>query len=179
MRNPLQEQLLKAGLAKKSKLDQVAREQAKQRHAKTAPAPASEAADAERARLDKVERDRALSAERNAQARLQEQRAQARQIVEQNRLKPEGDLDYRFTHDGAIRNVLVTDAVRRQLASGALVIVCHDRGYAIVPRTAAEKIGARDASLIALDHGLAPATDSDPGEDDYYARFKVPDDLIW
>ena len=178
MRNPLQEQLLKAGLAKKSKLDQVAREQAKQRHAKSAPAPASDLADAERARLEKVERDRALSAERNAQARVQEQRAQVRQIVEQNRLKPEGEIDYRFTHDGVIRNVLVTEAVRRQLASGALVIVCHDRGYALVPRVAAEKIEARDPSMIALDHGraLPPAPDAD---DDYYARFKVPDDLIW
>ena len=72
MRNPLQEQLLKAGLAKKSKLDQIAREQAKQRNAKAAPAPNTDHADAERARLDKVERDRALSAERNAQARAQE-----------------------------------------------------------------------------------------------------------
>ena len=179
MRNPLQEQLLKAGLAKKSKLDQVAREQAKQRHAKSAPAPASEHADAERARLEKIERDRALSAERNAQARAQEQRAQARQIVEQNRLKPEGEIDYRFTHEGAIRSVLVTEAVRRQLASGGLVIVRHDHSYALVPRAAAEKIEARDPSLIALDHGRTSAPDSDAGDDDYYARFKVPDDLIW
>jgi hypothetical protein len=52
MRNPLQEQLLKAGLAKKSKLDQVAREQAKQRHAKSAPAANNEQAEAERVRLE-------------------------------------------------------------------------------------------------------------------------------
>ena len=62
MRNPLQEQLLKAGLAKKSKLDQVARDQAKQRHAKSTPAASAEQAEAERVRLEKVERDRALSA---------------------------------------------------------------------------------------------------------------------
>ena len=183
MRNPLQEQLLKAGLAKKSKLDQVAREQAKQKHAKSAPATANPSAtpsaDAERTRLEKIERDRALSAERNAQARLHEQRAQARQIVEQNRLKPEGEIEYRFTYDGAIRSVLVTDAVRRQLASGALVIVCHGEGYAIVPRAAAEKIEARDASMVALDHARTPAPVADAGEDDYYARFKVPDDLTW
>src|SRR5690606_10290131 len=111
MRNPLQEQLLKAGLAKKSKLDQVAREQARQRHAKSGRAVARlEQAEAERVRLEKVERDRALSAERNAQARTQELRAQVRQIVEQNRLKPEGEIDYRFTHGGVIRSLLVSDA---------------------------------------------------------------------
>lgn len=178
MRNPLQEQLLKAGLAKKSKLDQVAREQARQRHAKSAPAAARlEQAEAERVRLEKVERDRALSAERNAQARTQELRAQVRQIVEQNRLKPEGEIDYRFTHGGVIRSLLVSDALRRQLANGSLVIACHDGGYAIVPRAAAEKIEARDASMIALDHGRNAS--AAPDDDDHYSQFKVPDDLIW
>ena len=52
MRNPLQEQLLKAGLAKKSKLDQVAREQEKQRRGKAAPAASAEQADAGRARQE-------------------------------------------------------------------------------------------------------------------------------
>ncbi|MEO8367436.1 MAG: DUF2058 domain-containing protein [Pseudoxanthomonas sp.] len=180
MRNPLQEQLLKAGLAKKSKLDQVAREQAKQRHAKSGPVANTEQAEVERVRLEKVERDRALSAERNAQARLQEQRAQVRQIVEQNRLKPEGEIDYRFTHAGVIRNVLVTDAVRQQLANGSLVIACHDAGYAIVPRAAAGKIEVRDASMIALDHGrVAPPAPEAGEDDDHYSQFKVPDDLVW
>jgi uncharacterized protein len=179
MRNPLQEQLLKAGLAKKSKLDQVARDQAKLRHAKSAPAANAEQAEAERSRLEKVERDRALSAERNAQARAQELRAQARQIVEQNRVRPGGEIDYRFTHGGVIRSLLVTDALRRQLANGSLVIACHDGGYAIVPRSAAEKIEARDPSMIVLDHGRAGSQDGEDGDDDHYSQFKVPDDLVW
>ena len=171
MRNPLQEQLLKAGLVKKSKVAEVAREQAKARHGKAPPAPSAEQAEAERIRPE--------TAERNAQARLQEQRAQVRQIVEQNRLKPEGDIDYRFTHDGTIRSVLVTTDVRRQLASGALVIVRHDPGYALIPRAAADKIESRDASMIVLDHARTPPPASDASEDEHYARFKVPDDLIW
>jgi uncharacterized protein YaiL (DUF2058 family) len=178
-RNPLQEQLLKAGLAKKSRVDQVAREQARQRQAKAVPAPATELADAERVRREKVERDRALSAERNAQARAQEQRAQVRQIIEQHRIAPEGEIAYRFEADGAIRSVFVTDPVRRQLASGALVIVRHEPGYAIVPRAAAEKLTARDASLVVLDHKHAPTTPATDADEAFYARFKVPDDLIW
>src|SRR5690606_14037868 len=58
--NPLQEQLLKAGLVKKSKVSEVARQQTKARHGK-AEAPAADIQrDAERARMEKVERDRAL-----------------------------------------------------------------------------------------------------------------------
>ena len=63
--NPLQEQLLKAGLVKKSQVAQVAREQNKARHAKGAPVGPSESQlEAERARAEKAERDRTLAAER-------------------------------------------------------------------------------------------------------------------
>jgi uncharacterized protein len=179
IRNPLQEQLLKAGLAKKSKVDQAAREQARLRSAKSVPTPNADLAEAERARQEKVERDRALQAERNAQARTQELRAQIRQIVEQNKLTPEGEIDYRFADGDAIRSVRVSDAIRRQLANGALVIARHDAGYAIVPRAAAEKIETRDPAMIALDHRRTPPAASDAGDDEYYSRFKVPDDLIW
>lgn len=179
MRNPLQEQLLKAGLAKKSKLDQVAREQARQRHAKSGPVANTEQAEVERVRAEKVERDRALSAERNAQARLQELHAQARQIVEQNKLKREGEIAYAFTDQGVIRNVLVNEPVRAQLAVGNLVIVRHDAGYALIPRAAADKVYPRNAALVVLDHGKPGTTDGDGADDDYYSQFKVPDDLVW
>jgi hypothetical protein len=179
MRNPLQEQLLKAGLVKKSKVAEVAREQAKARHGKGATSPSAEAAEAERLRLEKAERDRALSAERNAQARQHEQRAQIRQIVELHQLKREGEIVYSFADGGVIRNVLVTDAVRRQLASGALVIVHHDQGHAVIPRAAADKVQARDPSMIVVDHARAPHAERADDADDYYSRFQVPDDLVW
>jgi uncharacterized protein YaiL (DUF2058 family) len=179
MRNPLQEQLLKAGLAKKSKVDQVAREQVRQRHAKAPPPPDEGKAALERARLEKVEHDRALSAERNAQARALELRAQARQIVEQNRVAADGAVEYRFTDGGVIRSLLVSDAVRRQLASGSLVIASHDGAYAIIPRAAAVKVDARDPAMIVLDHARSAPTQSDAADDAWYSRFKVPDDLEW
>jgi uncharacterized protein YaiL (DUF2058 family) len=180
MRNPLQEQLLKAGLAKKGTLDKVAREQEKLRRGKAAPATTSEQADAERTRLEQVERDRALAAERNAVAKASELRAQVRQIVEQNQLPADGDSAYRFSHAGAIRTVLVTAAVRRQLAAGTLVIACHGPGYAIVPRVAADKIAVRDPSMIAMDHARTTPQAAVEGEtDSYYDQFKVPDDLVW
>jgi uncharacterized protein len=179
MRNPLQEQLLKAGLVKKSKVAEVVREQTKQRHAKGAPVPSAEQAEAEHVRLEKVERDRALAAERNAQARLHEQRAQARQIVEQNQIKREGEIAYSFTDEGRIKNLLVNETLRKQLASGVLVIVRHDQGYALIPRAAADKVYARDAAMVVLDHGKPNADSSGGEDDDYYSSFKVPDDLIW
>lgn len=178
--NPLQEQLLKAGLVKKSKLAEIAREQNKARHGKGPAAPNDIQRDAERARVEKAERDRAIEAERKAQARAAELRAQARQIIEDRKVPRTGEVEYRFTAHGAIRTVLVNDDLRRKLSSGALVIVQLDDRYELLPRVAADKVRERDADMIVLDHGQATDTPATTSEDDaYYAQFQVPDDLMW
>src|SRR5690348_18005271 len=84
MRNPLQEQLLKAGLVNKAKAAQVVREQAKKHKGKGPAAPSAEQVEVERLQAEKAERDRALAAERNAQLRQNEAHAQVRQIVERS-----------------------------------------------------------------------------------------------
>ena len=151
--NPLQEQLLKAGLVKKSKLAEVAREQNKARHGKGPAAPSEIQREAERTRAEKAERDRALEAERKAQARTAELRAQARQIVEDRKLPRSGDGEYRFTVDGAIRSVRVDDDQRRKLSAGALVIMRIDDRFELLPRVAADKVRERDPDMVVLDHG--------------------------
>ena len=179
MRNPLQEQLLKAGLVKKDKVAQVVREQTKQRQGKAPVSAEAERIDAQRVQAERAERDRAIAAERNAQAHAKELRAQVRQIVETNKLKREGEIDYRFTDGNAIKSILVSEALRKQLASGALVIARHDASYELLPRIAADKIYARDASAIVLDHGQAKAAGDANEDDEYYKQFQVPDDLTW
>lgn len=181
--NPLQEQLLKAGLVKKSQVAQVAREQNKARHAKGAPVGPSESQlEAERARAEKAERDRTLAAERNAQRRIDELRAQARQIIADRKVPRSGELEYRFDDGAVIRTLLVNEVLRKQLAAGALVVVRHGEGFELLPRVAAEKVRERDAALIVLDHGQAadaPASTGNAEDDAYYAQFVVPDDLMW
>jgi len=180
--NPLQEQLLKAGLVKKSKLAEVAREQNKARHAKGPAAPNEIQIEAERARAEKVERDRALAAQSKAQARIAELRAQAKQIIEDRKVPRSGESEYRFSVDGAIRTVLINDDLRRKLASGVLVIARLGDRFELLPRVAADKVRERDPTMIVLDHGqdANTAPSAPTSEDDaYYAQFKVPDDLIW
>lgn len=179
MRNPLQEQLLKAGLIKKSKAAELAREQARQRKGKTPPPADTAQVDTQQLQADRAERDRALAAQRNAQARVHEQRAQVRELIERHKVKREGEIAYGFTDGGKIKNVLVTELLRTQLASGALVIVRHGDGYELLPRAAVEKVNARDASVIVLDHGRPGADIAPGGDDEYYKQFQVPDDLIW
>lgn len=180
--NPLQEQLLKAGLVKKSKVSEVAREQVKARHGKAAAPPSEIQIEAERARLEKAEKDRALEAERKAQARVNELAAQARQIIRDKKVPRSGESEYRFNADGAIRTLLVNEELRKKLASGALVIARLGEAYELLPRAAGEKVRERDAALIVLDHGQAsdaPAEAQSSEDDAYYAQFQVPDNLVW
>lgn len=180
MRNPLQEQLLKAGLTSKAKAAQAVREQAARHKGKQPAPPSADELEVARLQAEKAERDRALAAERNAQRKLDEARAQARQIIDTHKQKRDGEIAYRFTDGDAIRSVLVNPALRAQLASGALVIVRHGEGYELLPRAAADKVRERDAGLIVLDHGQADASSGgNAADDEYYKQFEVPDDLVW
>lgn len=172
--NALQEQLLKAGLAKKSQASAAAREQAKARQGKAESTSAEVQREAERARAEKVERDRALAAERNAQAR---------QITTAHAVPHKGDDEYRFSDGAAIRTLLIDPKLRKALSVGVLVIVAHGEGYALLPRAAAEKVRERAPEAIIVDHGQPGSTaeiSTGNAEDDaYYAQFQVPDDLVW
>lgn len=180
--NPLQEQLLKAGLVKKSKVSQVAREQVLASHGKGTVDASGAQREAARVREEKARRDRELSAERKALAYRKELGAQARQIIKDKRLPRSGDIEYRFTADGAIRSLLVDETVRRQLAVGSVVIARLDARYELLPRAAGDMVRLRDPGLVVLDHGVPGVTAPEATsaeEDAYYAQFKVPDDLVW
>ncbi len=187
--NALQAQLLKAGLVKKSQVSQVANQQAKARVDKHDPKAAAIAAEAElarieaeKARLEKVERDRQIAAERNAERRANELRAQARQIIADKKVVAKGEAEYRFNDGEVIRTLLMTEAVRKQVIDAALVIVRDGEGYCLLPRVAAVQVRERAPELIVLDNAgrdyVEPSTGN--AEDDaYYAQFQVPDDLVW
>lgn len=181
-RNPLQEQLLKAGLVNKNKLDQVVRQQQKARTTKHAlpTDAAADALDAEKMRAERVERDRQLEAQRKAEREATEREAQLRQIIAAHRVKTGDDSDYRFEHAGLIRSLRIADAQRGLLARGSLVVVSTNDSYALVPRDTAERLRAIDASVLCVDHANAEAAAPAIGSDDeYYSRFQVPDDLVW
>ena len=181
--NALQEQLLKAGLGKKSQVTAAVREQVKAREGKGGAAASQAQQDAERARVQKAERDRALAAEQKERQQAAELRAQVRQLIQAHAVPRGGDQDYRFSDGSVIRSLPVNAQLRRQLASGALVIIRDGEDVALLPREAAARIRERDPSLVVVDNGggqAEPALSSGNAEDDaFYAQFQVPDDLVW
>ena len=169
----LQEQLLKAGLADEKKAKAIRNEKKKQR--KQQPKGTVQVNEAEvrarQAREEKAERDRQQEAEKKAI------KAQIRQLVASNRLdRSRGETSYQFVDGKKIKKIFVNDAMVDQLSRGRLAIICVDDTYEIVPDKVARKIMERDDQAVIVLHDRK--TD-DQGDDDPYAGYEIPDDLMW
>ncbi len=178
MSNSLQQQLLKMGLVDEKKVKQAKKEkhkQAKQQDKKAV--VVDEAARlAQQAVAQKAERDRELNRQRKEEAERKALAAQVRQLIEVNRLPgEEGEIAYNFSDGNKVKRLYVTEQVQRQLGLGRLAIVRLDEEYELVPNAVAEKIRQRDESYVVLCN--EPEQHSD--DDDPYADYKIPDDLMW
>ncbi|WP_392567042.1 DUF2058 domain-containing protein [Utexia brackfieldae] len=174
----LQEQMLKAGLVTSKKVAKV------QRTAKKSRVQAREArAAVEENKQAQLERNKELSEQQKQAALAKEAQAQVKQLIEMNRISlSKGDIGFNFTDNKLIKKILVDKLTQSQLISGRLAIarlMAEGSGtsqYAIIPASVADKIAQRDAQSIVLNNAL---TQEALDEDDPYADFKVPDDLMW
>ena len=175
----LQEQLLKAGLVDKNKVKQVNQDKSKQK--KVERRTGVQSVDetrlaAQEAQRKNAERARELNIQRDAAANQKAILAQIAQMVQKNRQsKGNGDIAYNFTHGTSIERIYVSAAVQAHLVAGRLVIVAQGGGFELVPRVIADKIAERDPSLVVRVNKTSAAID----EDDPYAAFQIPDDLMW
>lgn len=174
----LQEQMLKAGLVSSKKMAKV------QRMAKKSRVQAREAREAvEENKKAQVERDKQLSEQQKQAALSKEYKAQIKQLIEMNKITiSRGDIGYNFTDNNLIKKVYVDKVTQSQLIKGRLAIArltaesSSESEYAIIPAVVADKIAQRDASYIVLNCELSQEAKD---EDDPYADFVIPDDLMW
>jgi uncharacterized protein YaiL (DUF2058 family) len=174
----LQEQMLKAGLVTSKKVAKV------QRTAKKSRVQAREAREAvEENKKTQLERDKQLNEQQKQAVLSKEHKAQVKQLIEMNRIDiAKGDIGFNFTDNNLIKKIMVDKVTQAQLISGRLAIarwVIDNAGesqYAIIPAIVADKIAQRDADSIVLNSALSQ---EEQDEEDPYADFKVPDDLMW
>ncbi len=204
MAGSLRDQLVQAGLAtnsqaKKAERQQRAEEQARRHGTKkqqksgattagettaveTAKAKAKKRA--QKRNAEKAERDRAIAAERNKKIAAKALRAEIKHLILQNDQRTKADkaaidnyVAYSFVHGKKIKRIYVPDAQRAQLINGTLVIVNNDGRYHFVNKKVADQISERDPRRIIVDNTDKPSETSE--DDEYYAKFQVPDDLDW
>lgn len=176
----LQDQLMKAGLvdAKKAKQTEKDKRKAAKIQNKSRQVVVDETKlQAQQAQAEKVARDRELNAQRKAEADRKAIAAQIKQLITLNtQSRGHGDIAYNFTDGKQIKKIFVSAAVQEQLVRGRLIIVKLGDGYELVPFPVAEKIAERDSSVLI---GLRTAQEAQTEEDDPYADYQIPDDLMW
>lgn len=179
MSKSLQDQLLKAGLVDKKKLKETQKQQRKEKKQQPKGQQVIDEVkqSAQQAQKNKAERDRQLNLQKNAEAEKKAILAQIKQLIEVNRITcPSGEINYQFTDDKTTKRVVVDGQVQQQLINGIVAIVRFGDSYAMVPKRVAEKIAQRDdKAVVVLNEVAKDAVD----EDDPYADYQVPDDLMW
>ncbi|MGF1728108.1 DUF2058 domain-containing protein [Photobacterium kasasachensis] len=168
----LQEQMLKAGLVDKKKLKKAGKSSKKSRtQAKEAKAAV------EANRVAQLAQDQELNRKKQAEADKKAIASQVKQLIEMNRIEcKDGEIGYNFTDGSLVKKIYVDKSIQDQLVSGRLAIARYLDTYAIVPGVVADKISQRDEESIIVNN---TADEQEMDEDDPYADFKIPDDLMW
>jgi len=179
----LQEQLMGAGLVNKKKANKLKAEklQHKQKVKNGKAVAVDESArleELQKQRDDKAEKDRLLNLEQQKVIQRKAIQGQIRQMIEQNRIrKDEGDIAYHFTDDKKVKQIYISQSMHDDLSRGRLAIVKLEGLYELVAEPVALKIKERDSSYILVCNNRVE--ESDIEDDDPYADFKIPDDLMW
>lgn len=176
MGNSLRDQLKKSGLVTDKQARQARHKQ--QKGGKGQPPPANENRQlAQQAQAEKLERDRQLNLQRQQEAERKAIAAQVNQMIESNRIENrDGEIVYNFTDGSHIKRIHVNAAVHKQLCDGDLALAKLGGRYELIPSDVAAKISERDPRRVIIVTNDGAAVDE---EDDPYAAYKVPDDLMW
>lgn len=176
----LQEQLLKAGLVSDAKAKTVKTEKRKQEKLKVKNKldVVDEAAlFAQQAKAEQIEKDRLLNQQKAQEAEKKAIAAQIKQLIDEHKQKQDPDgVAYNFTDGKVVKKLYVSEAMRDNLIRGRLAIVKLDKVYEVVSCEAAEKIRLRDPDCVLV---LNNITETEIKQDDPYADYQIPDDLMW
>jgi len=177
----MQEQLLKAGLVSSAKAKSIKTEKHKQqqtqRHHKIEVVDEAKMW-AQKAAAEKAEHDRLLNLQQQEQAKQKELHAQIKQLIDEHKIEFDArnaEIAYHFTDGTKVKKFYVTEELRDQLAKGKLAIVKAGKDYALVNEEIALKIQERNEHRVLAWNKF----EINVAEDDPYAAFEIPDDLMW
>lgn len=179
MSNPFQEQFLKAGLVTKDQVKKANQKPSRKKQAgkKKAKVESEAAKQVRLAAQKKAERDRELNQKREEQIRQRAISAEIDQLISNNMVKrgEKCELTYNFEHRNKVHRIYVNEAMKQGLIEEKFAIARIEGRYEMIPAAIANKIKEKNEKRLVI---YKPSeTPSD--EDDPYADYQVPDDLMW
>ena len=179
MGNALQDQLLKAGLVTKKQVQKSNQEKARKRkqQPKNKPAVDQNKVKAQQAAAEKAKRDRDLNKKKEEQARQKAISIEINQLITNNCIERDESCEivYNFEHNRKVKRIYVNEEMKQKIISGKLGIARIEGRYELVPADIADKIRQRNEKRLVI----FSDEQQSKNEDDPYAGYEVPDDLMW
>ncbi len=180
----LQEQLLKAGLTTKQKARQANSDKRKKNKQKRSGVDVGASLqdqvkqDLAKQQAEKQAKDAELNAQKQKALAEKEQHQRILQILQHHHIKGvDGENEYNYTFDKKVKKLYVDNVTQQALIKGRLALCGLDQVSYIVTSETADKLAELDASVVLLKHDKVDVQQAD--EDDPYAEYQIPDDLMW
>ena len=84
---------------------------------------------------------------------------------------------YQFIDESKVKKIYLNQQIYNALVSGSLVIAKEDDSYAVLPKILADRIDAKMTGFIIVNNSQKNEQITD--EEDPYAAYVIPDDLMW
>lgn len=177
VKNALQAQLLKAGLVDNKKAKKLSKQAVHEQRTGQSDDAALKAK-IEKDQQEKLAKDQALSLEKKRALDEKTLGAAVIQMISHHKIKDtDGDVIYQFIDHSKIKKVYINQQIYNALVSGSLVVAKdHDR-YAFLPKALAERINEKMQGYILVNNSENNTEVTD--EEDPYAAYVIPDDLMW
>ncbi|WP_180085024.1 MULTISPECIES: DUF2058 domain-containing protein [unclassified Acinetobacter] len=177
VKNALQAQLLKAGLVDNKKAKKLSKQAVHEKRT-------GESKDAEiKAKIEqdqqqKMAKDQALEQSKKALLHEKELKAAIMQMINQHKIRDtDGESTYQFIDDAKIKKLYINQQIYNALVAGSLVIARENANYAFLPKALADRINAKMEGFIIVNNSEVNEQTTD--EEDPYAAYVIPDDLMW
>jgi len=179
----LADQLLNMGVVdkKKAKKSKHQKRQADSKNRKAVKSGKEVKTDGMQQQLDqaareKQERDLELNKQRDAALAAKALVAEVGQIVQQHTIEipKDAEVAYNFTHISKVKKLYITAEQQKDLTQGYLAIAVIGEQYALIPDKIAERIESRLPELV-----IRSQVEQETDENDPYADYQIPDDLMW
>jgi len=177
VKNALQAQLLKAGLVDNKKAKKLSKQAVhEQRTGQSNEAELK--AKIEQDKQEKLAKDQALDLEKKRLLQGKELKAAIIQMINQHKIRDiDGEVSYQFIDDSKIKKIYLNQQIYNALVSGSLVIAKESEGYAVLPKALADRINDKMEGFIIVNNSEKNEQITD--EEDPYAAYVIPDDLMW
>ena len=175
-KNALQAQLLKAGLVDSKKAKKISKQT---QHAKrTGDLDSMETRKAlAEAQAKKLEKDQKLNQQKQQALEEKALKANIVQMIKQHQIADtDGDVIYQFVDASKVKKISITQKLYDQIVAGHVVIARLEDSYALLPRPLADRIDTKMEGFMVVSNDTAADTLE---EDDPYAAYVIPDDLMW